>query len=157
MEVPDLEIIDFKSEHQPWFEKFNRDWIEKYFFMEPRDVQILQHPAESIIDQGGWILMARVNREFAGTVALRYVAAGVFEFTKMAVDENFRGRKIGKALAEAAIEKAIQLGARKIILYSNTLLTTAISMYRQFGFKEVPLDGSYVRSNIKMELELTDR
>ncbi|HYG02241.1 MAG TPA: GNAT family N-acetyltransferase [Chryseosolibacter sp.] len=149
------EIVSYAAEHQPYFEKFNRDWIEKYFWMEPIDFEVLQHPEEHIISKGGAILMAKVDKEIAGTVALKYVSPGVYEFTKMAVDEKFRGHKVGYALAIAAIEKAKSMGASKIILYSNTLLQTAITLYRKIGFKEIPLDGPYKRSNIKMEVELS--
>lgn len=150
------EIISYKPEHQPWFEKLNRDWIEKHFYMEPRDLDVLQQPDENILRSGGRILMAAVEGEIAGTVALKYVSPGVFEFTKMAVSEKFRGRRIGEALAHAALTEARQSGAKKIILYSNTLLEPAISLYRKIGFKEIPLDGPYERSNIKMELELNN-
>lgn len=149
-----LSILDYKPEHQPWFEKLNRDWIEKFFWMEPIDFKVLQNPEEYIIRKGGSILMASCDKEMAGTVALKYVDPGVYEFTKMAVDEKFRGQKIGLLLSESAIIKARQLGARKIILYSNTVLAPAISLYRKLGFKEVPLDGPYKRSDIKMELIL---
>jgi len=154
MEVMMTEIIDYTTEHQPYFENFNREWIEKYFWMEPIDFEVLQHPDEHIIEKGGSILMAKCDNEMVGTVALKYVSPGVYEFTKMAVDEKFRGQKVGYALAVAAIEKARKLGAHKIILYSNTLLESAIMLYRKIGFKEVPLDGPYKRSNIKMEIVL---
>ena len=95
--------------------------------------------------------MALVDSEVAGTVALKKVQPGVFEFTKMAVDEKYRGLKIGLLLAQKAIEKARTKGAEKIILYSNTKLEPAIALYRKIGFQEVPLDGPYKRSNIKME------
>lgn len=150
----ELTILEYKSEHQPWFEKFNRDWIEKYFWMEPIDIAVLQNPEEHILKQGGSILMASCDKEIAGTVALKYVEPGVYEFTKMAVDEKFRGQHVGLLLSESAIIKARQLGAHKIILYSNTVLVPAITMYRKLGFKEVPVDAVYKRSDIKMELIL---
>ena len=156
MENINAQIIDYKPEHQPWFEKLNRDWIEKHFHMEPRDLDVLQRPDENVLRGGGRILMATVEGEIAGAVALKYVSPGVFEFTKMAVSEKFRGRRIGETLAHAALTEARQLGAKKIILYSNTLLAPAISLYRKIGFKEIPLDGPYERSNIKMELELNN-
>jgi ribosomal protein S18 acetylase RimI-like enzyme len=152
-----LEIIDYCPEYQPWFEKFNRDWIEKFFWMEPLDVEILQHPDKHIISRGGHILMAKVDKEMAGTVALKYASAGVYEFTKMAVDEKFRGQKIGEALALAAIEKARALKAEKIILYSSTKLKPALALYRKLGFVEIPVDGPYKRSDIKMELLLDEK
>jgi GNAT superfamily N-acetyltransferase len=150
-----IEILTYQPEHQPWFEKLNRHWIEKYFWMEPIDFDVLQHPEDHIIKKGGLILMASYANEIAGTVALKYAAPGVYEFTKMAVEDKFQGLKIGKALALAAIEKAKQQGAHKIILYSNRKLETAITLYRNLGFVEVAVDGIYKRSDIKMELNLT--
>jgi ribosomal protein S18 acetylase RimI-like enzyme len=154
MTNPTLEIIDYIPEYQPWFEKFNRDWIEKFFWMEPLDVEILQHPDKHIISKGGQIIMAKLDKEMAGTVALKYISLGIYEFTKMAVDEKFRGQKIGEALALAAIEKAKALKANKIILYSSTKLKPALALYKKIGFVEIPVDGPYKRSDIKMELLL---
>ncbi len=154
MESSTLKILSYQSEHQPWFEKFNRDWIEKYFWMEPIDFEVLGNPDHHIIQKGGYIFMATYENEMAGTVALKFVSPGTYEFTKMAVDEKFQGKKIGKALAEAAIKKAKSLKASRIILYSNTTLESAIKLYEKLGFKEIPVDGPYKRSNIKMELSL---
>lgn len=154
METIAIRIESFKSEHQPWFEKFNRAWIEKYFWMEPIDVAVLQNPEQHILAHGGEILMAYADNEIVGTVALKKSAPTVFEFTKMAVDEKFRGKKIGLAIAEAAIEKAKLLGAHKIDLYSHTSLIAALHLYRKLGFVEVPVDGLYKRSDIKMVLQL---
>lgn len=150
----EVTILEYKPEHQPWFEKLNRDWIEKYFWMEPVDFDVLQHPDEHIIKPGGAILVAQYQKEIAGVVALKYVKPGVYEFTKMAVAEAHRGQKIGQILSEAAIEKARTLGAYKIILYSSTKLAPALSLYRKLGFYDVPVDGPYKRSDVKMELPL---
>jgi ribosomal protein S18 acetylase RimI-like enzyme len=99
--------------------------------------------------------MAKYEGTVAGTVALKKVSDEVYEFTKMAVDESFRRRGIAEALSYAAFEKARQLGARKVILYSQTGLVPAITMYRKLGFTEVPLEkGIYKRSDIKMEIDL---
>ncbi|HEY9006541.1 MAG TPA: GNAT family N-acetyltransferase [Ohtaekwangia sp.] len=149
-----IAIQEYEPKHQPYFEKFNRAWIERYFWMEPIDFEVLQHPDKHILAHGGTILMGYANDEVAGTVALKYVSPGIYEFTKMAVDEKFRGIKVGRLLAEAAIIKARSLGAVKIILYSHTSLATAIGLYRKLGFVEVPVDGPYKRSDIKMELTL---
>jgi ribosomal protein S18 acetylase RimI-like enzyme len=150
-----IEIVDYQKEHQPYFEQFNRAWIEKYFWLEEIDIYVLQHPEEAILRKGGAILMAKYEGTVAGTVALKKVSDEVYEFTKMAVDESFRRRGIAEALSYAAFEKARQLGARKVILYSQTGLVPAITMYRKLGFTEVPLEkGIYKRSDIKMEIDL---
>ena len=36
----------------------------------------------------------------------------------------------------------------------NTALVPAIALYRKIGFVEVPVDGVYARSDIKMKLSL---
>jgi ribosomal protein S18 acetylase RimI-like enzyme len=145
-----ISVREYEPQHQPWFEKFNRAWIERYFWMEPIDFEVLQHPDKHILAHGGAILMAYAGEDVAGTVALKYVSPGIYEFTKMAVDEKFQGLKIGRLLAETAIVKAKSMGAHKIILYSHTSLATAIGLYRKLGFIEVPVDGPYKRSDIKM-------
>lgn len=154
MAILAIKIIPYEAKHQPFFERLNRDWIEKYFWMEPIDFAVLQNPEQEIIRAGGFIWMAIKDDTVVGTVALKYAQPGVYELTKMAVDEKYRGLKIGRSLAAVAIEKASQLGAAKVVLDSNTILEAAIQLYKSLGFSAIPTDGLYKRSNIKMELLL---
>lgn len=150
-----IEVIEYQHEHQPYFERFNKAWIEKFFWLEEIDKYVLENPDEAIIAEGGSILMATYNGVVAGTVALKKVDDKTYEFTKMAVDDNFRRKGIAEALSYASFEKAKVLGATKVILYSNTKLEGAILMYRKIGFKEIPIgDAAYKRSDIKMEILL---
>ncbi len=152
--MSEINIVEYKPAYQPDFERLNRHWIEKYFWMEPIDVAVLQQPHEHILTKGGCIFMAEFDDLIIGTVALKYVDPATFELTKMAVDEKYQGLKAGKKLAVAALDWCKKKGVEKIILYSNTKLPTAILLYRALGFKEIPLDGPYKRSNIKMQLDL---
>ncbi|MGZ5192234.1 MAG: GNAT family N-acetyltransferase, partial [Flavisolibacter sp.] len=79
-----------------------------------------------------------------------------YEFTKMAVDENYRRKGIAEELCYAAIKKAKQLGAKKIILYSQTVLTGAVPLYKKVGFVQIPIDKGrvYKRADVKMEMML---
>lgn len=147
-----VKIIEYKHEHQPAFERLNREWIEKFFEMEKPDFEILQNPEQHILRGGGAIFMALTGNEIVGTVAMKQHSASVFEMTKMAVEGRYQGRKVGRALATTAIEWARDKGAEKIILYSNTKLLPAIWLYEGLGFREIPVDGPYKRSDIKMEL-----
>lgn len=152
-----IKIIEYRPEHRPYFEKFNRHWIEKYFVMEPVDEFVLTNPEEALLKPGGAILMATCNGELAGTVALRKVDDKVFEFTKMAVDENFRRLGIAEALSLASFTKARELGAETVILYSNSILKPAIHLYEKIGFRHVPADHTeYQRSDVKMKIELDE-
>jgi ribosomal protein S18 acetylase RimI-like enzyme len=151
-----IEIIEYKPEHQPYFEKLNRAWIEKYFELEEMDLFVLQQPGKAILEKGGAILMASYDGVIAGTVALIKEDEEVFEFAKMAVDENYRRLGIAEKLSYAALKKAKELGARNIILYSQTILLPALSLYKKIGFHQVPLDETrtYKRSDVKMEMML---
>ena len=150
-----IQIQPFSPELASIFADLNRTWIERYFTMEPRDEAILTNPKSFVIDKGGYIYFAALNGNIVGTFALQKNSDNSFELAKMAVDEAYQGLHVGHAMMEAAIENAKILGAKTLVLYSNTMLKSAIHLYRKFGFTEVPIEHSeYNRSNIKMKKEL---
>jgi ribosomal protein S18 acetylase RimI-like enzyme len=150
-----ITITNYEAKYQPYFERLNRQWIEAWFTMEPLDEYVLTNPEEAILKDGGAILMALYDGSVAGTVGLRKVGEQVYEFTKMAVDENFRRKGIAEALSYASFEKAKELGATKVILYSNTKNANAIKLYEKIGFKHLPVEpGVYERANVKMEIDM---
>ena len=152
-----ITIINYEAKHQPDFERMNRKWIEAWFTMEPLDEWVLTNPEEAILKDGGAILMALYDGAVAGTVGLRKVGEQTYEFTKMAVDENYRRKGIAEALSYASFEKAKELGATKIILYSNTKNANAIKLYEKIGFKHLPVEpGVYERANVKMEIDVKE-
>ncbi len=152
-----IQIVDYQPRHQAFFEAFNRAWIEEWFEMEPVDEWVLQNPDKAILDAGGAILMAEWAGTPAGTVALRWVSDDTVEFTKMAVDQAFRRRGIARQLSLASFVKAHALGARKIVLYSNTRNANAIQLYEQLGFRHLPVEaGVYARANVKMEIDMEE-
>ncbi len=152
-----IQILDYHPDFQPYFEQFNRAWIEEGFGqLEPVDIESLTKPEEVLLQTGGAILFAKKDDFIAGTVALKKVDETTYELTKMAVDERARGNGIGTILINAALEKARQIGARLVILYSNTVFNVkAVQLYRHLGFLEVPLaTGVYKRADIKMEISV---
>ena len=148
-----IEIINYNSQYNEDFAALNKAWLQKFFTVEPIDEKIFANPQGYIIDGGGEIFFAKADNEIAGTFALMKEQAGVFELSKMAFDEKFQGKGIGSKMIAYSLKRAEELGAHKVILYSNTALKSAIHLYRKFGFKEVPLgDVEYKRANIKMEI-----
>ncbi|MFI5172019.1 MAG: GNAT family N-acetyltransferase [Chitinophagales bacterium] len=151
----EIKILDYRPEYAKYFLQLNKAWIEKYFVMETSDHVYLNDPQKYIIDEGGDILFAEYNGAIIGCCALIKSDIHLYELSKMAVDPSAQGKHIGLKLGEAIIERAKTKGAKKIFLNSNTILTSAINLYKKMGFKEVPLDsGLYTRSNIQMELQL---
>ena len=151
-----IEIVDYRPEHQPYWEKLNRDWISVHFEIEPFDEWVLQNPEEAILKDGGAILIALYDGQVAGTAGLRKMN-DTFEFTKMVVDEAFRRKGIAETLCYACFRKAKELGATYVILYSNSVQAAAIKMYEKIGFKHLPVENTvYKRANVKMGINLDE-
>ncbi|MBC8033818.1 MAG: GNAT family N-acetyltransferase [Chitinophagaceae bacterium] len=154
-EQDDIRIRDYEPSLQPYFEKFNKAWLEEYFTVEPIDKFVLENPQEAILKDGGKILFVEYKGTIIGTVALRKVGDDSYELTKMAVDRAYRGLGAGKLLCQAAINEARLLNARSVILYSQTALPVALGIYRKMGFVDIPLEqGKYKRADVKMEMKL---
>lgn len=152
-----IEIVSYQPEYAPYFEQYNREWIEENYVLEALDLYLLQHPEQSILKDGGEIFFARYNGAIIGTVAMKKKNDEEYELSKMAVSSKIRGIGAGKLLCEVVIERARELGAKKVFLYSNTIQSVAIKLYRKLGFIEIPVEaGVYDRANIKMELPLED-
>ncbi|MCC6460435.1 MAG: branched-chain amino acid aminotransferase [Saprospiraceae bacterium] len=154
---PDIRLSTWKPEFKDAFFRLNQAWIEAAgYALEPVDLAVLSDPDTHILAPGGSILAASEQGQVIGVVALRPAGERCFELTKMAVDIPWRGRGIGRQLMLAALQEARQLGARRVVLYSNTGTSgPAVQLYRKLGFREIQLEqGIYKRADIKMELLL---
>lgn len=151
-----IEIVTFSEAFAKDFADLNYEWIAKGYGIEAHDREILDAPFEKIIEPGGQVFFALSRGAAVGTVALENLSEEGFELVKMAVSPEFRGLGIGDRLMEACIEFAVEKGKTRISLDSNTKQAAAISLYRKYGFVEVPLDPNspYARVNIRMELAL---
>ncbi|MBW4695965.1 MAG: GNAT family N-acetyltransferase [Lyngbya sp. HA4199-MV5] len=150
-----IEIVDCIPQFHQDFKRLNYEWIEKYFKLEESDHQSLNDPDEKILKPGGHIYMALSNGEIVGTCALIKMDSDTYELAEMAVTETARGKGIGWLLGQAIIQKARELGAKTILLESNTVLEPAIKLYQKLGFQRIVGQPSpYERCNIQMELKL---
>ncbi len=146
----------FKPEYTEAFERLNIAWLEAFFQVEAYDRKVLGDPKHFIIGKGGHILVAKIDDNIVGVVALIRVEKTVYELTKMAVDANYRGQNIGQRLMSFALAFAKEKPITSLILYSNRTLENAIYIYGKFGFEEIPLEveNPYDRADIKMKLNL---
>ncbi|MDO7173720.1 GNAT family N-acetyltransferase [Mariniflexile sp. AS56] len=150
-----VNIIPFREDIQHHFKNINYEWIGHYFEIIDRDRLVLENPKKEIIDKGGHIYFAEYNTKIVGCVALEKKNDTTFELSKMGVRPSYQGLKIGKLLMLKTIEKAKQLRFKKIILYTNPKLISAIGLYQKNGFYEVPNDLIIVkRAVVKMELKI---
>ncbi|RJP81204.1 MAG: GNAT family N-acetyltransferase [Candidatus Zixiibacteriota bacterium] len=153
-----LEIVDYRPAYKKHFKSLNEEWLTKDFVIEEHDAKILNNPNRTILNRGGFILFALLDGEVAGTCAMVRYKGDVFELCKMAVAPNARRKGIGRALAQAAVERACREGAREIFLQTSPLLKPALRLYRKMGFKKqarYPLPRpDYGRDSLTLRLEL---
>ena len=156
MDTDLINITDFRPCHAQAFRELNLAWIEKYFRIEPFDVETLSNPMDTVIRPGGAILVAETEGRVLGVCALLYRRSGCYEVSKMAVREDLQGKGIGRRLLTEVIHRARRMDAHTLLIISNTVLEPAIRLYRSLGFEEIAMeeDQPYERGNIALELAL---
>lgn len=148
-----LRIVPFDPALREHFYRLNEAWLRKYFYVEEIDHRVLSNPEAEILQSGGTILFAMLGDDVVGTCALLHEADGVYELTKMAVDEQRQGLGIGRALMEAAIAEFRQRRGLRLFLETNSKLTPAVRLYESMGFEHQPSikpDSHYDRANVYM-------
>src|SRR5205085_8755713 len=129
----------------------NLEWLNKYNVLEDYDMKIISDPQSTILDDGGFIYLAKDGNKIVGTAGLANEGDSIYELVKMAVTPEYQGRGISKLLLEKCLAKAKELNAKKILLYSNSQLQRAISLYKKYGFVHIDAsDSPLLTADIKM-------
>lgn len=148
-----MNVIPYEAKYQADFIRLNMEWLEKYFVVEKED-HVLFNCIDTLIDNGTMIYFAIENGEVIATGMMQPMGNDEWELCKLAASEQHQGKGAGKAVFLACMQYAIDHGAKKIVIVSNTILTKAITIYRNYGFYEVPLDEKYAifdRADIQLE------
>ena len=90
----------------------------------------------------GDLLVAKVNGEAAGCVALRALDQSTLEMKRLYVRPSARGTGLGKLLVEAAISIARQNGYAELRLDTLASMASAQKLYGALGFVEIPPYGN---------------
>jgi len=151
-----IAIIPYESKYAKDFKNLNIAWLEKYFYVEEKDIFLLNNCEKAILNKKGHIFFATYHGKIAGCFSFILNEDSIYELGKMAVDPKYQGLKIGQELLKFAIAFGKKSDWDKIILYSSTKLPHALYLYKKYGFEEIELEKNlpYARSDIKMELLL---
>ena len=101
-------------------------------------------------------MLALYEGELAGCVALHKLDGEICEMKRLYLRSKFRGKGLGRVLAENIISEARQIGYKRMRLDTvEPVMKDAVAMYRRLGFKEIaPYRPNPMPGTLYMELEL---
>jgi len=104
----------------------------------------------------GRLLLAEYEGQLAGCVALPELEAGICEMKRLYLRPRFRGKGLGRVLAERIIAEARTIGYQRMRLDTvEPVMKDAVAVYRKLGFKEIaPYRANPIAGAMYMELEL---
>jgi GNAT superfamily N-acetyltransferase len=104
----------------------------------------------------GRLLLAEYEGQLAGCVALHKLETKICEMKRLYLRSTFRGKVVGRVLAETIIAEARTIGYQRMRLDTvEPVMRDAVELYRRLGFKEIaayrpnPIEGA-----LYMELQL---
>src|ERR1051326_4663418 len=86
----------------------------------------------------GRLLLAEYEGQTAGCVALRKLEPGICKMKRLYLRPAFRGKGLGRILAQAVIAEARAIGYKYMRLDTvEPVMKDAVGMYRKLGFREI--------------------
>jgi ribosomal protein S18 acetylase RimI-like enzyme len=85
----------------------------------------------------GLFLVATLHGDAVGCGGLKLHGRSPAEIKRMWVSPAVRGLGVGRRLLAELESRAVEYGARAVVLDTNRVLTEAIAMYRSAGYREV--------------------
>lgn len=119
------------------------------------DEELAGLPGDYAAPEGRFVLATRAGQA-AGCAALRKIDGEVCEMKRLYVRPQFRGKGLGRVLAERIISDARAIGYKWLRLDTvEPVMKTAVAMYRSLGFHEIsPYRTNPIEGALYMELEL---
>lgn len=148
-----MNIVEYHEKYKEYFIQFNTDWIvDNFGFLEEEDIETFHHIEESLA-KGAMIYFAVENDVVLATcMAKQLKEDGTWELCKLGSNKYFPHKGAGSAVFEAAMNWAVNHGAKKLFILSNSKLKAALHIYEKYGFHEIKLnDYEYERGDIAFE------
>lgn len=119
------------------------------------DNELAQLPGDYAPPEGR-LLLAEFEGQLAGCVALHKIDDATCEMKRLYLRPQFRGKRVGRALADRIIFEARTIGYHRMRLDTvEPVMKDAVVMYRKIGFEEIdPYRANPMAGTLYMELEL---
>jgi GNAT superfamily N-acetyltransferase len=137
--LPDDLVILTEMLHRAYAELAARGWRYSATHQTP---EVTERRVKA-----GHCFIAEMDERLAGTITVKrpnpkstsatYREAATFMFGQFGVDPAFRGRGVGRALHEHAVQFALANGATAMALDTAVPATHLIELYAKWGYREV--------------------
>ncbi|HME36641.1 MAG TPA: GNAT family N-acetyltransferase [Candidatus Sulfotelmatobacter sp.] len=119
------------------------------------DKELADLPGDYAPPQGR-LLLADFEGQLAGCVALHPLDPEICEMKRLYLRPHFRGKGLGRVLADHIIAEARQIGYLRMRLDTvEPAMKDAVAMYRKLGFKEIaPYCSNPIAGALYMEFRL---
>lgn len=107
-------------------------WLEQKIFSTPWSKESFR---ESLLQEYSYFFVAEKNEKIVAYLGIHNLG-GDGEITNVAVDENWRGKKIAFSLLNYAMDEMKKLGVKAFTLEVRKSNSIAISLYKKLGFIE---------------------
>jgi ribosomal protein S18 acetylase RimI-like enzyme len=111
-------------------------WLNVDLSFQNIDKELSGFPGE-YSDPGGTFIIAKDNDSVVGCVGLKKLDDGVCEMKRLFVNDEYKGRGIGRKLVELVIEEARSRKYRAMRLDSLKKLEAALRIYYENDFHEI--------------------
>ena len=156
----DIQIFQYKESHLEDIRVILNEYllfISKELIKPPwnfnldieHEVNFTMNNLDKFAEPDGRLLLVEVDGEIAGTISLRKIREDAGEIKRMYVNPKFRGKKLGNLLIEEVIEISKGNEFSKLYLDTAQFMSSAISLYKKYGFKEI---NSYPESVLPKDL-----
>lgn len=132
----------------------NDKTFKKYLDIQNYDEEI-NHLEMKYGEPEGRLYLIYSNGQPAGCIGLRKIDDQNCEMKRLYIRPKHRGKKLGKMLIEKIISDAREIGYSYMLLDTLPFLSSAIGMYKSFGFYEIEsYNDSPMETSIYMKLDL---
>ena len=94
---------------------------------------------EKFLPPNGRLMLAFMDNNACGIGCLKSINQEIGEVKRMYVNPSFRKIGASRAILQSIIQAAKETGYKKLRLDSPKFMEAAHSLYRSFGFKDIPV------------------